>query len=171
MLRKIFGKGKKDQIEENTPKGDDGFVIPMEGKLLELSNVPDEVFARKMMGDGFAIEPTNGEVVSPVDGKVTMVFATKHAIGITSNNGQEILIHIGIETVNLNGEGFEMLVKEGEKVSAGKPLVRADLEYIKKNAKSIITPIIFTNLQADQKVEFEAGIQVKQGDADIISVQ
>ncbi|MBS4194286.1 PTS sugar transporter subunit IIA [Lederbergia citri] len=115
------------------------------GNILQLEDVPDPVFSKKLMGDGIAIEPQEGKFVSPVDGEVIQVFPTKHAIGIKALNGAEILIHIGLETVSMNGEGFTSHVVEGEKVKAGDTLVTIDLEKVKEMAKSIITPIVITN--------------------------
>src|SRR5690625_6286781 len=96
---------------------DEEITMPMKGKLLPITDVPDDVFAGKMMGDGFAIVPEEGLVVSPVNGKIINVFPTKHAIGIQSEGGREILIHIGIDTVNLKGEGFETLIRSEEHTS------------------------------------------------------
>lgn len=150
--------------------GKDHFVMPLDGRLLELKDVPDEVFAAKMMGEGFAIEPINGEVVSPVDGKVATLFPTKHAIGIVSDNGLEVLIHFGIDTVNLKGAGFETFVEQGDTVKAGQLLLRANLDEVKSQAKSLITPIIFTNLAEDQVLSFKTGIQVKSGEENILII-
>ncbi|WP_428910691.1 PTS system trehalose-specific EIIBC component [Niallia sp. Krafla_26] len=118
---------------------------PLTGKVTALENVPDPTFSQKMMGDGLAIEPTDGKVVSPVDGEVILTFPTKHAVGIRSKSGIEFLIHIGLETVNMNGEGFEVHVEQGDKVKVGDPLVTFDLQLIKEKAASHITPIIITN--------------------------
>lgn len=118
---------------------------PLSGKVTPIENVPDPTFSGKMMGDGLAIEPTDGNVVSPVDGEVILTFPTKHAVGIKSKSGIELLIHIGLETVNMNGEGFEVYVKQGDKVKVGDPLVTFDLQLIKEKAASHITPIIVTN--------------------------
>ncbi|WP_077601898.1 glucose-specific PTS transporter subunit IIBC [Oceanobacillus sojae] len=126
---------------------------PLSGKLIPITEVPDQLFAGRMMGDGFAVKPLDGLVVSPVNGKVTNVFPTKHAIGLESETGKEILIHIGINTVNLKGEGFEILVEEEEEVKAGQALLKADLEHIGEYAKSTISPIIFTNLETGQQIE------------------
>ncbi|WP_257148455.1 PTS glucose transporter subunit IIA [Bacillus sp. AFS073361] len=120
--------------------------MPIEGDIIPITEVPDQVFSQKMMGDGFAIVPTKGSVVSPVDGEVMNVFPTKHAIGIKSKQGYEILIHVGMDTVNLKGEGFTVLIKEGEKITKGQEILKFDLDFIKKSAPSTITPIIFTNL-------------------------
>nr|WP_028777175.1 glucose-specific PTS transporter subunit IIBC [Shimazuella kribbensis] len=128
------------------------FVAPIEGEIVPLSEVPDQVFSQKMMGDGFAIIPSNGKIVAPCDGTIETLFETKHAIGLTSNTGHEILIHIGIDTVNLKGEGFTAHVSQGDKVSSGQLLLEVDLKYLKENAPAIVTPIIFTNLKEGQKV-------------------
>ncbi|MET1030744.1 glucose-specific PTS transporter subunit IIBC [Domibacillus tundrae] len=147
------------------------FVAPISGELLPITEVPDPVFSGKMMGDGFAIKPSDGTVVSPVDGKIINVFPTKHAIGITADNGREILIHFGIDTVKLNGEGFEALVSEGDSITAGQPLLKVDLDYIAKNATSTITPIIFTNLAEGQSVTVEKPGTVKNGDKNVITIK
>lgn len=118
---------------------------PLTGKLLRLEDVPDPIFSKKVMGDGIAIQPTDGKVVSPVDGEVILVAETKHAIGIKSKTGAEILLHIGIDTVALKGEGFDIHVKAGEQVKHGDLLGTVDLDYIKQQASSTITPIIVTN--------------------------
>lgn len=118
---------------------------PLEGKVLNLNQVEDEVFKSGSMGNGLAIEPTTGTVVAPEDAEVAMIFPTGHAIGLKTTDGVEVLIHIGMDTVNLNGRGFEPLVKEGEFVKAGQELIRFDLDLIKKEGYSIVTPVVITN--------------------------
>lgn len=145
-----------DKIQ-NTLVANESIILPIKGKLIPITEVPDEVFAGKMMGDGFAIVPEEGLVVSPVNGKIMNVFPTKHAIGIHSDGGKEILIHFGIDTVKLEGKGFETLIHEGDTVQAGQPLLKVDLPYIKENATSIITPIVFTNLSEDEQIVLENG--------------
>lgn len=169
-------KSNKHEKSDNTKKvnlakGEDLFVSPLSGKVLELKDVPDEVFSNKMMGDGFAIEPVSGKVVSPVNGKITTLFPTKHAIGIVSDTGREILIHFGIDTVNLKGEGFESFVKQGDTVKAGQLILSVDLNKVKETAPSIITPVIFTNLSEDERVRFKAGLQVKIGQGNIVEIR
>ncbi|KPB03698.1 glucose-specific PTS transporter subunit IIBC [Bacillus sp. CHD6a] len=132
-------------------------VMPMTGKLLPISEVPDKIFSQKMMGDGFAIEPTDGKVVSPVAGKIVNLFPTKHAIGIETADGREVLVHVGIDTVNLKGKGFESLVEQGDTVEQGQALLNVDLRIVSEEATSIITPIIFTNLAAGEAVEIKDG--------------
>ncbi|MGX6446268.1 glucose-specific PTS transporter subunit IIBC [Neobacillus sp. K501] len=156
-------KGVEQQIEEVNPEAlrttratkDEGFVAPIKGELKSITEVPDQVFAGKMMGDGFAIVPSEGTIVSPVNGKIVNLFPTKHAIGILSDTGREILIHVGIDTVNLKGKGFDTLVSENEIVEQGQPLLKVDLEYIKEHATSTISPIVFTNLAEGEKVVIE----------------
>ncbi len=121
------------------------FLAPMSGTILSLDDVPDQVFSGRMMGDGFAIEPSNGKVVSPFAGTVTTFFPTKHAIGLLADDGREILIHVGLDTVNLKGEGFDAKVKEGDRVKAGDVLLEVNLDSIRDNVPSLITPIILTN--------------------------
>lgn len=161
----LFDFFKKDNGDKNSLK----IVSPTNGELLELSSVPDEVFSQKMMGDGFAIKSNDGIIVSPVDGVIEMIFETKHAVGLKTESGLEILIHLGIDTVNLKGKGFEVFVKEKQKVNAGEKLINMDLEYIKSNAPSDISPIIFTNLKEGQSVKVVTG-NVKIGEADRIKI-
>ncbi len=117
---------------------------PLTGEVTSLSEVPDQVFSEKMMGDGIAIKPSQGEVRAPFNGKIQMIFPTKHAIGLVSDSGLELLIHIGLDTVKLNGEGFTLHVEEGQEVKQGDLLINFDLDYIRNHAKSDITPIIVT---------------------------
>lgn len=117
---------------------------PIDGKAVNLKDVPDEVFSEKMMGDGLAIEPSTGTVRAPFDGEVATDFPTKHALGLINENGLEVLIHVGLDTVALKGEGFTLHVKTGDTFKKGDVLLEFDLKYIKENAKSDITPVIIT---------------------------
>ncbi|MED1467078.1 PTS glucose transporter subunit IIA [Bacillus salipaludis] len=136
-------------------------LMPLEGQVVSIETVPDPVFSQKMMGDGFAILPSNGTVISPVDGEVLSIFPTKHAVSLKDRNGREILIHIGLDTVILKGEGFTTFVKDGQRVKKGQKLIEVDFESIKNKVPSIITPIIFTNLNENEKVIFdEQGIRI-----------
>ncbi|MCI2774354.1 PTS system glucose-specific transporter subunit IICBA [Staphylococcus petrasii] len=119
---------------------------PGTGHIIPLSEVPDKVFSEKMMGDGVGFVPEKGEIVAPFDGTVKTIFPTKHAIGLESDSGVEVLIHIGIDTVKLNGEGFESLVNADEPVTQGQPLMKINLAYLQEHAPSIVTPVIITNL-------------------------
>jgi glucose-specific phosphotransferase system IIA component len=132
-------------------------VAPMSGEIVDLADVPDPVFAEKMMGDGFAIKPTEGKVVSPVKGKVATVFPTKHAISLVSVTGLELLIHVGIDTVKLRGKGFESLCQEGDNVEVGTPLLQVDLGFLEAQAKPTITPVVFTNLKPEHRLSVTKG--------------
>ena len=125
-------------------------TAPFSGTLVPLSEVPDETFASGVLGEGIAIEPSDGLFCSPVDGTVETIAETKHAIGFAADNGLEILVHVGLETVSLNGEGFEILVKEGDKVKAGQPVAKADLALIRERGLKTITSIVVTG-GADEK--------------------
>lgn len=140
----------KDEVEENVPTVNNktknvNINSPMEGKIIELSKAEDEAFASGTLGDGICIIPSEGTVVAPVDGTVTTLFPTLHAIGITGDAGEEILIHIGLNTVQLEGKPFHAHVKQGDKVSCGDVLLDVDLEQIKQAGLSVQTPIIITN--------------------------
>ncbi|WP_078381105.1 PTS sugar transporter subunit IIA [Sutcliffiella halmapala] len=148
MFKKLFGM-KNTEVK---PK-EESILAPISGKVTELEAVPDPTFSQKMMGDGLAIIPTEGVVVSPVDGEIVQFFHTKHAIGIRSKTGAEILIHVGLETVAMNGEGFEGHVKEGDKVKAGDKLISFDINLINEKASSTITPIIITNGEIVESLE------------------
>ena len=123
-----------------------------------------------MMGEGFGINPTEGEVVSPIEGKIDNVFPTKHAIGLKADNGLELLVHIGLDTVQLDGEGFEILVESGDTVNVGDPILRFDLNYIKENAKSVISPIIITNSDNTTSVSIVDVASVTKGETKIVDV-
>ncbi|RFB13669.1 PTS beta-glucoside transporter subunit IIBCA [Bacillus sp. HNG] len=137
---------------------------PLEGKILPLGEVKDEVFANKMMGEGVAIIPNNDEVVAPFDGVVTTVFPTKHAIGLTSESGIELLIHVGLETVQLNGEHFEALVQDGESIRKGEPILKVDFEKVKEAGYDITTPLIVTNTASYIDVVAKDVAEVKKED-------
>ena len=117
-------------------------VSPADGDIVKLEEVPDEVFSAKLAGDGIALMPRSNTFVAPVSGVVSKIFSTNHAFSIRISNGLEVMVHIGLDTVELNGEGFKALAKEGDKVSVGKPIISADLAFIESQGKPIITPIV-----------------------------
>jgi len=129
----MFGlfKAKKETI-----------LSPADGDVVQLEEVPDEVFSQKMAGEGIAIMPRSNTFVAPVAGTITKIFSTNHAFSIQTKLGLEVMVHIGLDTVALNGEGFKRLAKEGDKVSIGKPIIAADLEFIASKGKNIVTPIV-----------------------------
>ena len=117
-------------------------VSPIDGDIVELENVPDEVFSAKLAGDGLAIIPRSNTFVAPVSGILTKIFSTNHAFSIQTASGLEVLVHIGLDTVELKGEGFKRLAQEGDTVAVGKPIIYADIEFIKSKGKDIVTPIV-----------------------------
>lgn len=141
----MFGFSKNKKSKESK---EFNLLAPVQGKALPLSEVADPVFAQKMAGDGVAIEPTGDIIVAPADGELALVFKTKHAFALTLANGAEILVHIGLDTVSLNGEGFEQLAEEGTKVKAGTPIIKIDRQFIKSKGLSLVTPVLITNIDA-----------------------
>lgn len=119
-------------------------VAPINGTIISIEEVPDPVFSQKMMGEGIAIQPSGGYIYAPFNGEIIMIAPTKHAIALRSKSGVEVLIHIGLETVALNGEGFQLAVKEGERVKEGQLLIEVDWAYLEQRVESIVTPIIVT---------------------------
>ena len=126
-----------------------------DGQVIALEQVKDPVFAQKMMGDGFAVEPANGNIVSPVSGTVSSIFPTKHALGLVTEAGLEVLVHIGLDTVSLEGKPFTVHVAEGQKVAAGDLLVTADLDAIRAAGRETSTVVVFTNAEAIKSVKLE----------------
>ena len=155
-----------EQKEDAGQKVVDRIVIssPITGVAAELSTAPDEAFAQKMMGDGAVVTPEDPYVRAPEDGEVAFVFDTKHAIGFVTESGISLLIHVGIDTVKLNGEGFEALVESGQEVKKGDPMLKLDLDYLSKNAPSIVSPVLCTELEDNQRIHLLNEGQVKAGE-------
>ena len=167
-VQAIFGteaEGLKEEIKEiiksETRSRADGdkisIINPIKGKIVSLDQVPDDVFKDRVLGDGFAIVPSDKNVYAPIDGTIKVLFPTKHAIALVAESGLEILIHVGIDTVNLNGEGFTTHVNQGDKVKKGELLLSFDEKVIKEKAKSLISPIVFTNSSSIKKLDIFFG--------------
>lgn len=154
-------ENKVDTVAEN-------FQAPITGITKKLSDIEDKGFASGAMGEGFAIEMQDGKVVAPFSGEVMVCFPTGHAYGLKSNDGKEILIHIGMDTVELDGKGFDVKVQAGQKIKQGDVLVNVDIEYVKSQGKSLVTPIVFTD---GRKVKLlQEKVAVKAGDENIIKL-
>lgn len=154
-------ENKLDAVAEN-------FQAPITGITKKLSDIEDKGFASGAMGEGFAIEMQDGKVVAPFSGEVMVCFPTGHAYGLKSNDGKEILIHIGMDTVELDGKGFDVKVQAGQKIKQGDVLVNVDIDYVKSQGKSLVTPIVFTD---GRKVELlQENVDVKAGDENIIKL-
>ena len=126
-------------------KKDLKLVAPATGKTIDLSKVPDQVFAEKMAGDGVAIDITGDIIVAPADGELSLIFKTNHAFAMTLSNGVELLVHVGIDTVSLEGKGFERLIDPGKQVKAGTPILKIDRDFILGNGLKLYTPVLITN--------------------------
>ena len=169
----FFGfKETDDNTQDTTENTKNAEVVsdrvisaPLEGKVIPLTEVPDETFAQKMMGDGVAIIPSTGKVCSPVNGEIIMIFDTLHAIAIKSEEGPEILIHVGLDTVKLNGKYFKSNIKQGDKVNKGQLLLEFDNEKIKELGYNTVTPIIITNTNDYSKITVTKNDSVKIADS------
>ena len=150
----MFGFGKR-KIRD--------VYAPVDGQIVTLESVEDEVFSQKMVGDGVAVMPISNKFMAPIDGVVSKIFSTNHAYSIKSNKDLEVMVHIGLETVALDGEGFTRIANEGDEVKAGDVIIEVDLAYVKANAKDTITPIIITD-ESDFKEIIKEHEVVKAGD-------
>jgi PTS system beta-glucosides-specific IIC component len=157
--------GKKVPLTKPVEKiyGDDEIIAIADGNMIPLADVKDEAFASKALGDGVAFELSNGFVTAPANGELSVLFPTGHAFGITTKEGVEILVHIGIDTVNLKGEGFDVLAKQGDNVRAGQPIVKVDMDLIKKKGYDLTTMLIITQPNGKTITFNEYGMK-KQGD-------
>ncbi|WP_049195169.1 glucose PTS transporter subunit IIA, partial [Proteus mirabilis] len=145
-------------------------VAPFDGEVVALKDVPDEAFSSGVVGDGLAIKPTSNIVMAPAAGTVVKIFDTNHAFCIETDNGVEIIVHMGIDTVALGGKGFKRLVEEGTEVKLGQPILELDLEYLNTNAKSMISPVIISNIDDFDKVSDIASGQVTANNTIIYKV-
>lgn len=145
-------------------------TAPADGKIIPLEQAPDPVFSQKILGDGLAIDELTGDTVcAPADGTLEMIFRTNHAFAVKTKEGVDILVHIGVNTVELNGEGFERLVDQGQPVKAGQPVIRIDRQRILDAGYSLVTPVIFTSADAVKNIEFTPGKVVSAGKDSILS--
>ncbi|WP_297439419.1 PTS glucose transporter subunit IIA [uncultured Clostridium sp.] len=144
-------------------KKDLELIAAIDGTTIDLSNVPDPVFAQKMAGEGIAIDPTGNIIVAPCDGELSLIFKTNHAFAMTLDGGIELLVHIGIDTVSLDGEGFERLIEPGTQIKAGTPIIKINKDFIESKGISLITPILITNPDSVKSITPIVGKTVKAG--------
>ena len=142
----------------------ENIISPLEGKIVKLGDVEDAVFASEALGKGVAVEPTVGELRAPSNGEITTIFPTGHAVGLTTETGVEVLMHIGMDTVELKGEGFTTNVKQGDKVKQGDLLVSFDIDFIKKAGKPVITPVVITNTANFKDIEATNNVNIVHGE-------
>ena len=159
-------KEENTTAENGTKEVKETIIVssPITGLAADLSTAPDEGFAGRMMGDGAVVTPENAQIVAPEDGEVVFVFDTKHAIGFLTDSGLSLLLHIGIDTVSLNGEGFQVFVENGQKVKKGEKLMEIDIDFLKAHAPSLCSPVLCTELEDSDKVRLLAEGEIKAGE-------
>src|SRR5438067_3800653 len=133
-------------------------LAPLSGVLVPLERVPDPVFAQRTVGDGVSIDPTSGELLAPAAGRVTLLHRASHALAITTDEGLEILVHIGVDTITLNGKGFTPRVRQGDRVAAGQPLISFDADPIARSAPSLLTQVLITNRERVSGMSVATGL-------------
>lgn len=138
-------------------------AAPISGTVMNLSEVPDEIFAKKMAGDGFAIKATGDMVVAPGDGEISLIFKTNHAFGMVLDSGMQILVHIGLDTLGLEGMGFECIAEEGQKVKVGDPIIKLNRELILDRRCSLITPVLIDDMDIVKSLDLKVGLEAKAG--------
>ena len=142
----LFDKLKSLVSDDKKDTGTIEIIAPLSGEIVNIEDVPDVVFAEKIVGDGIAIKPTGNKMVAPVDGTICKIFETNHAFSIESDSGIELFVHFGIDTVELKGEGFKRIAEEGQRVKVGDPVIEFDLPLLEEKAKSTLTPVVISNM-------------------------
>ncbi|KAE9534205.1 PTS glucose transporter subunit IIA [Ursidibacter arcticus] len=155
FLDKLFG-GKKEAVSKEVK-----IFAPLSGEIVNIEDVPDVVFSEKIVGDGIAIRPNGDEIVAPVNGTIGKIFETNHAFSIESDEGIELFVHFGIDTVELKGEGFTRIATEGQKVKVGDPVIKFDLALLEAKAKSVLTPVVISNMDEISNLQKLSGEVVK----------
>lgn len=158
-------KPEENSTIEQTPLASGDFYCPMKGAIAPITEINEPAFSEKMMGDGVFFIPEEGKVYAPCDCEISFVFPTRHAIGLKTESGLEALIHVGLDTVSLEGEGFDVKVHEADKVKKGDLLMEFDLDYIKEHATGIETPFLITNLEESQKINMTGNKHVEVGES------
>ncbi|CAL4318200.1 PTS glucose transporter subunit IIA [Buchnera aphidicola] len=162
LFSKFFKK------KEKTPKITE-IISPISGTIVDIESVPDEVFSKKIIGDGVAIQPSGGKIVAPVSGIIGKIFKTMHAFSIVTENNIEIFVHFGIDTILLKGKGFKQYAKEKQKVKIGDVILKYDLKFLEKKTKSLLTPIVISNMKHIKKLTKYSG-KVFSGKTKIMSI-
>lgn len=162
FLSKIFGSKQKEAKEIQ-------IFSPLSGEIVNIEDVPDVVFSEKIVGDGVAINPNGDTIVAPVNGTIGKIFETNHAFSIESEDGVELFVHFGIDTVELKGEGFTRIAEEGQTVKAGDPVIKFDLETLRAKAKSVLTPVVISNMDEISNLNKNAG-EVVAGESVVLTL-
>lgn len=165
--------GLFDKLKQFVSDDDKSFIevfAPISGEIVGIEDVPDVVFAEKIVGDGIAIKPTGNKIVAPLSGKIAKIFETNHAFAIESDEGIELFVHFGIDTVELKGEGFTRIVEEGQQVKIGDTIIEFDLAFLEGKAKSVLTPVVISNMDSIQELVKLSGT-VEAGKTPIMKVK
>lgn len=162
FLDKLFGKKEPAAKEVK-------IYAALSGEIVNIEDVPDVVFSEKIVGDGVAIRPNSDTIVAPVNGTIGKIFETNHAFSIESDEGVELFVHFGIDTVELKGEGFTRLAQEGQKVKVGEPIIKFNLEMLEQKAKSVLTPIVISNMDEIKNLQKLSG-QVVRGESVVMTL-
>lgn len=163
FLDKLFG-GKKDSASKEV-----NIYAPLSGEIVNIEDVPDVVFSEKIVGDGIAIRPNGDVIVAPVNGTIGKIFETNHAFSIESDEGIELFVHFGIDTVELKGEGFTRVATEGQKVKVGDPIIQFDLALLESKAKSVLTPVVISNMDEISNLQKHTG-EVVKGESVVLTI-
>ncbi|MGX2948942.1 PTS glucose transporter subunit IIA [Frederiksenia canicola] len=163
FLDKLFG-GKKDSASKEV-----NIYAPLSGEIVNIEDVPDVVFSEKIVGDGIAVRPNGDVIVAPVNGTIGKIFETNHAFSIESDEGIELFVHFGIDTVELKGEGFTRLATEGQKVKVGDPIIQFDLALLESKAKSVLTPVVISNMDEISNLQKHTG-EVVKGESVVLTI-
>ena len=165
----LFDKLKKLVSDDSADAEAIEIIAPLSGEIVNIEDVPDVVFAEKIVGDGIAIKPAGIKMVAPVDGTIGKIFETNHAFSIESNDGVELFVHFGIDTVELKGEGFKRIAEEGQTVKAGETIIEFDLELLEEKSKSTLTPVVISNMDEIKELSKLSGA-VTVGETPVLRV-
>ncbi|OOF66496.1 PTS glucose transporter subunit IIA [Rodentibacter caecimuris] len=163
FFEKLFGSKESKAVDVQ-------IYAPLSGEIVNIEDVPDVVFSEKIVGDGIAIRPTGNKIVAPVDGVIGKIFETNHAFSMESKEGVELFVHFGIDTVELKGEGFTRVAQEGQTVKCGDTIIEIDLALLESKAKSVLTPIVISNMDEISNIDKKSG-EVIAGESIVLSLK
>lgn len=166
----LFDKLKSLVSDDKKDSGVLDIYAPLSGEIVNIEDVPDVVFAEKIVGDGIAIKPVGNKIVAPVDGKIGKIFETNHAFSIESENGIELFVHFGIDTVELKGNGFTRIAEEGQAVKRGDTVIEFDLPFLEEKAKSTLTPVVISNMDEIKELSKLSG-SVTVGESPVMRIR
>lgn len=167
FLNKIFGKKNKEEKREKIT-----IYSPLDGKCIKIGEVPDETFAKQLLGNGIAVEPSNkGIIKAPIDGKIIQLFETNHAFVIETQEGVNVLVHFGLNTVNLKGNGFERIAKEGDDVKVGDIILKYDYDCLKNSVDCLVSPVVILDSEEYTKIKIFENDDLISGETKIIEIE